>query len=131
MMSQTMATPLVCHALRRANQSRQQVGEALLLPSDRGCQYTRDACQKMLEGLRITCSMSRTDEYQDDAAAEWFFRSLKHEWANHESCADLAATRLSVLKFIGSFYNRKRLHQSLGFKSPNQFKTEYAPALAA
>lgn len=130
-MSDSLATPLVCEALRRAIESRRPVGEGLLLHSDRGCQYTSDAYQKTLRGLKVTCSMSRPGECYDNAVAERFFWSLKHEWTGHESYANLEAARLSVFKYIETFYNRQRLHQALGYKTPNQFETEYAPVLAA
>jgi putative transposase len=62
---------------------------------------------------------------------ERFFWSLKHEWTNHESFENLAAARLSVFKYIETFYNPVRLHQTLGYQSPNQFEADHAPALAA
>ncbi|TWT40662.1 Integrase core domain protein [Botrimarina hoheduenensis] len=129
--SESLATPLVGEALRRAIESRRPAGEGLLLHSDRGCQYTSDAYQKTLRGLGVTCSMSRPGECYDNAVAERFFWSLKHEWTGHESYADLEAARLSVFKYIETFYNRERLHQAIGYKSPDQFETEYAPVLAA
>lgn len=127
----SLATPLVAEALRRAIESRRPVGKQLLHHSDRGCQYTSDAYQQTLRSLGIECSMSRTGECYDNAVAERFFWSLKHEWTNHESFADLEAARLSVFKYIETFYNTVRLHQSLGYKSPDKFETVYAPVLAA
>jgi putative transposase len=127
----SLATPLVAAALRRAIETRQPVGKELLHHSDRGCQYTSDAYQQTLKTLGIECSMSRTGECYDNAVAERFFWSLKHEWTNHESFADLEAARLSVFKYIETFYNNVRLHQSLGYKSPDKFETAYAPVLAA
>jgi putative transposase len=127
----SLATPLVADALRRAIESRRPVGSELLHHSDRGCQYTSDAYQQTLRTLGIECSMSRTGDCYDNAVAERFFWSLKHEWTKHESFADLEAARLSVFKYIETFYNPVRLHQSLGYKSPDQFETEYAPVLAA
>ena len=129
--SDSLATPLVAEALRRAIETRQPVGKELLHHSDRGCQYTSDAYQQTLRALGIECSMSRTGECYDNAVAERFFWSLKHEWTNHESFDNLEAARLSVFKYIETFYNTVRLHQSLGYKSPNQFETVYAPVLAA
>jgi putative transposase len=127
----SLATPLVADALRQAIESRRPVGSELLHHSDRGSQYTSDAYQQTLRTLGIECSMSRTGECYDNAVAERFFWSLKHEWTKHESFADLEAARLSVFKYIETFYNSVRLHQSLGYKSPNDFETEYAPVLAA
>ena len=127
----SLATELVSAALRRAIELRQPVGQELLHHSDRGCQYTSDAYQQTLKTLGIECSMSRTGECYDNAVAERFFWSLKHEWTHHETFDNLEAARLSVFKYIETFYNTVRLHQSLGYKSPNQFETVYAPVLAA
>jgi putative transposase len=65
------------------------------------------------------------------AFVERFFWWLTHEWTKHESFADLEAARLSVFKYIETFYNPVRLHQTLGYKSPSEFETEHAPVLAA
>jgi putative transposase len=127
----SLATPLVAAALRRAIESRRPVGSDLLHHSDRGCQYTSDAYQQTLRALGIECSMSRTGDCYDNAVAERFFWSLKHEWTKHETFADLQAARLSVFKYVETFYNPLRLHQTLGYKSPDQFEAEYAPAIAA
>ena len=96
--SDSLATPLVATALRRAIESRRPIGGELLHHS---------------------------------AVAERFFWSLKHEWTQHERFADLEAARMSVFKYIETFYNPVRLHRALGYKSPNEFETEYAPVLAA
>jgi putative transposase len=127
----SLSTPLVAAALRRAIESRRPMGKDLLHHSDRGCQYTSDVYQLTLKTLGIECSMSRAGDCYDNAVAERFFWSLKHEWTKHESFANLEAARLSVFKYIETFYNPVRLHQALGYKSPNQFETEYAPVLAA
>ena len=127
----SLATPLVAEALRRAIESRRPTGSQLLHHSDRGSQYTSDAYQQTLNTLGITCSMSRSGDCYDNAVAERFFWSLKHEWTKHETFHDLEAARLSVFKYIEIFYNPVRLHQSLGYKSPMQFETDHAPVLAA
>jgi putative transposase len=127
----SLAVPLVAAALRRAIESRRPVGKDLLHHSDRGCQYTSDAYQQTLKALGIECSMSRTGDCYDNAVAERFFWSLKHEWTKHEMFANLEAARLSVFKYVETFYNPVRLHQTLGYKSPDQFEAEYAPVLAA
>lgn len=127
----SLATELVSEALRRAIESRRPDGKRLLHHSDRGCQYTSDAYQKILRTLGITCSMSRTGCCFDNAAMERFFWSLKHEWTNHETFATLEEARLSVFQYIETFYNRVRLHQTLGYLSPDQYEAEHAPAQAA
>lgn len=127
----SLATELASDALRRAIENRRPDGKQLLHHSDRGCQYTSDAYQKTLRTLGVTCSMSRTGCCYDNAAMERFFWSLKHEWTNHESFANLEEARLSVFKYIETFYNPVRLHQALGYVSPNQYEDDNAPAAAA
>ncbi len=127
----SLETELVSTALRRAIEARRPKGERLLHHSDRGCQYTSEAYQRTLRTLGIECSMSRTGCCYDNAVMERFFWSLKHEWTKHETFADLEAARLSVFKYIETFYNAVRLHQTLGYQSPNQYEADHAPATAA
>ena len=75
--------------------------------------------------------MSRTECCYDNAAMARFFWSLKHEWTNHQKFAALEEARLSVFQSIETFYNPVRLHQTLGYVSPNQFEADHAPAKAA
>jgi putative transposase len=127
----SLATGLISDALRRAIENRRPNGRRLLHHSDRGCQYTSDAYQKTLATLGIECSMSRTGNCYDNAVAERFFWSLQHEWTKHEEYENLEQARLSVFKYIETFYNPVRLHQTLGYLSPNDYEAEYAPATAA
>ena len=72
---------------------------------------------------------------------ERFFWSLKHEWTNHERFDNLEDARLSVFKYIETFYNPLRLHQTLDYVSPDEYEirhdiqskheTENAPVVAA
>ena len=126
-MSDSLATPLVSTALRRAIESRRPNPGELLHHSDRGSQYTSDDYRKTLKTLGIECSMSRTGDCYDNAVAERFFWSLKHEWTKHETYADLDSARLSVFKYIDVFYNRQRLHQALGYQTPEEFEADHAP----
>lgn len=134
--SASLATELVSMALRNAVEARKPEGAKLLHHSDRGCQYTSDDYQRTLKALGIECSMSRTGECYDNAVAERFFWSLKHEWTNHADYENLEAARLGAFKYIETFYNSTRLHQTLGYLSPNQFEAsslspDHAPAIAA
>lgn len=137
--SSSLATELVSDALRRAIETRRPVGKRLLHHSDRGCQYTSDAYRQVLRTLGIECSMSHTGSCYDNAAMERFFWSLKHEWTNHEKFANLEEARMSVFKYIDTFYNTHRIHQTLGYQSPATYEenhlqnttAENAPAQAA
>lgn len=103
-LSTSLATDLVCEALHRAIEARRPQGRQLLHHSDRGCQYTSDAYQQTLRALGIECSMSRTGCCYDNAVMERFFWSLKHEWTNEHYYANLEDARLSVFKYIETFY---------------------------
>ena len=129
--SDSLATDLVREALRSAIEARRPNGKQLLHHSDRGCQYTSDAYQQLLRVMGIECSMSRTGCCYDNAVMERFFWSLKHEWTNHETYANLEDVRVSVFRYIETFYNSVRLHQTLGYLSPNTYEAEHAPAQAA
>ena len=130
-LGRSLETTLVAEALRQAIEARRPVGQELLHHSDRGSQYTSDAYRQTLKTLGIECSMSRSGDCYDNAVMERFFWSLKHEWTKHEHFENLAAARLSVFKYIETFYNTERLHQTLGYKSPNRFEADHAPATAA
>jgi putative transposase len=130
-LSASLATPLVSDALRKAIEARRPDTSRLLHHSDRGCQYTSDEYQQALSTMNITCSMSRTGCCYDNAVMERFFWSLKHEWTKFESFDDINDARLSVFKYIETFYNSDRIHQTLGYKSPSQFEHEHKTKQAA
>ncbi len=129
--SDSLATALVSDALRDAMEKRRPIGKQLMHHSDRGCQYTSDVYQQTLKTLGIECSMSRTGNCYDNAVAERLFWSLKHEWTRHEQFNNLEDARRSVFKYIETFYNPVRLHQTLGYQSPDNYEADHAPAAAA
>jgi putative transposase len=129
--SESLATPLVSQALMHAVEQRCPDTTKLMHHSDRGCQYTSDAYQKTLRTLGITCSMSRTGCCYDNAVMERFFWSLKNEWTNFDDFEDIAQARLSIFKYIETFYNSIRIHQTLNYITPNQFEKNLQNDLAA
>ena len=130
-MSDRLTTPLVTAAMKQAIEQRQPDGASLLHHSDRGSQYTSDAFQQLLQTMGITCSMSRTGCCYDNAVAERFFWSLKHEWTKFETYTDLESARWSVFKYIEAFYNSERIHQTLDYQTPNQFERNHEANVAA
>ena len=130
-MSDRLTTPLVTGALKLAIEQRRPEGSSLIHHSDRGCQYTSEVFQQILKTMNITCSMSRTGCCYDNAVAERFFWSLKHEWTKFERFGDLQEAQRSVFKYIETFYNSTRIHQSLNYQTPDQFENVYAANLAA
>ena len=128
-MSRRINRHLVIDALKMALDLRRPGGD-LIHHSDRGSQYTSDDYQKILKTLGITCSMSHAGYCYDNAVMERFFWSLKHEWTNHCEFADLEEARLSVFKYVDTFYNTERIHQTLEYVSPNQFEENYQQTIA-
>jgi transposase InsO family protein len=96
--------------------------EGLVHHSDRGVQYACGAYRGLLRSHGIACSMSRAGDCYDNAVVESFFKTLKAELVYHEHYATRAQARRSVFEYVEVFYNRKRRHSSLGYKSPEQFE---------
>ena len=119
-MNRRASSRLAQNALRMALQQRELRGP-LIHHSDRGSQYTDQRYQQMLTDRGIQPSMSDTGSCYDNAMAESFFASLKTECANHvfDSINDARST---IAYYIEAWYNRRRLHSSLGFSSPMQFE---------
>lgn len=128
--SESLATPLVSSALRNAVELRKPDTSGLLHHSDRGSQYTSDDYQQTLKTLNMTCSMSRTGCCYDNAVMERFFWSLKHEWTKFESFDNITQARRCVFEYIETFYNSKRIHQTLGYRTPDEFEELYQAKLA-
>ena len=116
-MATHMRTELVESALLNALAWRAPA-EKLVHHSDRGSQYTSTSYQALLEQHGIECSMSRPGDCYDIAVMESFFGSYKQEWAHHHRWAGLSDARPSTHDFIEVFYNRQRLHSSLGYRTP-------------
>jgi putative transposase len=93
----------------------------LLHHSDRGSQYTSESYLKLLEQAGCQISMSRTGNCYDNAAMESFHATLKGECAV-STFANRADARSAIFEFIEVWYNRQRLHSSLGYLSPIEFE---------
>ena len=113
---------LVIAALRMAlGQRRPSAG--LILHSDRGAQFASAAYRQMLTEHGLVASMSRKGNCYDNAFIESFWSSLKYEVVYHQRFATRAAARTAVFDYIETFYNRTRLHSSLGYVSPITFES--------
>ena len=130
-MSDRLTTPLVTGALKNAIEARRPETKELLHHSDRGCQYTSEAFQSIMRTTNITCSMSRTGCCYDNAVVERFFWSLKHEWTKFQQFDDLDSARISIFKYIETFYNSERIHQTLEYQTPDEVERNYNAGLAA
>jgi transposase InsO family protein len=112
-----MRTELVEAALVTALGAREPSAD-LLHHSDRGSQYASASYRARLEQHGIAVSMSRRGDCYDNAVVESFFGTLKQELVHDVRWADLAEARAAIHEYIEVFYNRQRLHSSLGYRTP-------------
>lgn len=108
---------LACRALRNALLKERPSG-GLIHHSDRGCQYTSKAYRRLLEENKITGSMSRKGSPYDNAPMESFFQTLKTEHIYKQSFQTIEQATASLKNWIDVYYNCRRLHSALGYKSP-------------
>ena len=121
-LSERMTAALVIDALAMAIQQRQPPA-GVMHHSDRGSQYASRAFRRMLEAHNMVCSMSRRAEVYDNAVMESFFGTLKRELAGRTGGLSRDQARTVIFEWIEVFYNRRRLHSSLGYLSPADFES--------
>ena len=122
-MGTSLETSLVTEALSRAQRERRPA-PGLLHHSDRGIQYASSAYRALLAIFKITPSMSRAANPYDNALAESFMATFKTECFN-QMPSSLAHAKLMVFDYIETFYNPKRLHSALGYRSPVEFESQF------
>ena len=122
-MSSDMTAQLVTDALIMAIWRRGKP-DALLHHSDRGSQYTSEQFQRLMADHGVTCSMSRSGNVWDNAAMESFFSSLKTERTARKTYRTRDAARADVFDYIERFYNARRRHSTIGYKSPMEFERQ-------
>jgi transposase InsO family protein len=121
-----MRTSLIGEALRMALKARRPL-PGLIFHSDRGSQYTSHEFRRLLEDSQIVQSLSRPRQCWDNAVAESFFSTLKTELVYRHAWPTRAAACHAVFEFIEVFYNRRRLHSSLGYRSPVEYESIRVP----
>jgi len=99
----------------------------LIHHTDQGATYTSVAYQQRLSQAGLVASMSRKGNCYDNAVVESFFSTLKNELVHEEDFLTREAAQAAVFEFIEVFYNRQRLHQTLGYVSPVQFEAARVP----
>ena len=121
-MADHMQVDLVSDALKMALEQRRPGQEELLHHSDRGVQYASDEYQHLLARHGIRCSMSGRGDCYDNAMMESFWATLKTELIHHQKYATREQAKGSIFDYVEVFYNRRRLHSSLGYVSPESFE---------
>ncbi|MFE9890749.1 IS3 family transposase [Streptomyces scopuliridis] len=123
-------TPLISSALDMAA-GRMKIEKDAIFHSDRGSNYTSAEFTKALSLHGMRQSVGRTGVCWDNAMAESFFGALKNEWLNRYVFTTRAKARREVVRYIEGFYNRRRLHSKLGYRTPVEVLTRYHAAQLA
>jgi putative transposase len=87
-------------------------------------QYTSEQFQKLMADHGIVCSMSRSGNVWDNAAMESFFSSLKTERTARKTYRTRDEAKADVFDYIERFYNAKRRHSTIGYRSPMEFEMQ-------
>ena len=125
-----MRTALVTDALQMAIDGGHVAPDAIF-HSDRGVQYTSAEFDAFTARNGMRRSLGRTGVCWDNAVAESFFAALKNEMYYRQAFATRARARFAVAEYIEVFYNRKRLHSTLGYRTPFEALTDYRTAAPA
>jgi putative transposase len=120
--SERIDTDLVVAALQDAvNRAGKSNVQGCLLHSDRGSVYCSKRYQNLLKAYGIICSMSRKGNCWDNAPMECFWSKMKREWLNDFSFETREEASSEVFKYVWTFYNRKRIHETNGYMTPDEY----------
>lgn len=122
-LSECMTSKLVIDALQMALW-RRKMPRGVIVHSDRGRQYCSHDYQKLLTDNDLICSMSKRGDCYDNAAMESWNHSFKVEAIHGEKFSTRADAKKHVFDYIEVYYNRKRLHSTLGYLSPACFEAQ-------
>jgi transposase InsO family protein len=125
-LDESLETALVVTALRHAIAQRKP-GFGLVHHSDRGTQYASREYIAVLEEHGIEPSMSRAGRPYDNAMCESFIKTLKQEEIYTRRYRDRADLEFHIAEFVERYYNRRRLHSALGYRSPVNFEHSLQP----
>lgn len=105
---------------------QREPGKGLIHHSDRGATYAMQSFREILTAHGMKTSMSRTGDCWDNAVAESFFSNLKNELVYWENFTNQQQAKTAIFDYIEVFYNRQRLHQTLGYQTPVEFEQSVA-----
>lgn len=122
-MSESLATDVVLQALWMALMRRGRTA-GLIFHSDRGVQYASDRFRRELRDAAMRQSMSRKGNCWDNACAESFFGSLKTELIADSIYPTRREAKNAIFEYIEVFYNRQRLHSTIGYATPVEYEEQ-------
>ena len=127
-MATHLRTPLVVAALDMAIAQRRPT--AVIHHSDQGCQYTAVEFGRRCREANVRPSMGSVGDCYDNAMCESFFATLECELLERVTLRTPAAARAAVFDFIEGWYNSRRRHSALDYRSPNDFERQAVPGPA-
>jgi transposase InsO family protein len=120
-LSRSLGNGLALRALEKALAQRQPAA-GVVHHSDRGSQYASVEYVALLDKHGMVASMSRPGNPYDNARCERFMLTLKREEIYASAYRDMEHLEANLEDFIERYYNRKRLHSALGYRSPEEFE---------
>lgn len=123
-----LTTEGVMSALKTTLKNCYNSSQKIIFHSDRGVQYASGVFRKLLSKNNVTPSMSRKGNCYDNAYAETWFKSFKTECFYRCNVSTEDELRALVFKYIESWYNNKRIHSSLDYMSPKEYKIKQLAA---
>ena len=120
--SKSIDSELVRRALGNALTRRRTATKGLMFHSDRGIQYSSKSYQRLLDENNIIGSMSRGGCPYDNACVESFFSTAKRECIYRKEYDTMEEVKRDLFDYIELFYNRKRMHRTLGYRSPVEYR---------
>jgi len=124
-LGESLEAELVVTALRNALVLRQP-DDGLCFHSDRGSQYSSEAVRKPLSVIGANLSMSGVGNCYENATMEAFFSTLKTEsFPDNQVFSSRVQARREIFEYIEVYYNNRRLHSALGYRTPCQYETQF------
>ncbi|MBN9662657.1 MAG: IS3 family transposase [Acidobacteria bacterium] len=120
-LSRSVQSHMALKALRQALEARKPAA-GLVHHSDRGIQYATEDYYEVLKKHGVVPSTSRARNPWDIAACESFMRTLKAEEVNGKAYRNMEELRAQIEPFLSEYYNKRRLHSSLGYSTPKRFE---------
>lgn len=129
-MANHLRTELITDALDMAVAARRPEPDAVF-HSDQGCQYTSIEFSRQLQQAGLLASMGSVGDCYDNAMAEAFFATIETELFDRTTFVDHDHARREIFDFIEGFYNTRRRHSALGYRSPSTFERNWHTAQQA
>jgi putative transposase len=125
-----MGEQLVIDALKNAI-GRRKLKPGLIIHSDRGGQYASRRYRELIKAYGMNQSMSEADNPYDNAFMESCFSRIKAELIGNKAYSTVEDARAEIFEYIESYYNRKRLHSGLGYKTPDGYEQDLKNGLTS